>query len=166
MNSTPLRTIADRSGVSKTSLIRHRDAHLSEVVVNSQQAQERARGDVLVSVAVGLMDRALSLLGQAEAAQDVRGATAAMRETRSCIELLSKLKPEHQFTDELTPSPLQMAQWTEIAAREFKGRPRLADEFAHDLAHAIMQTVGQYVPRLRPGARERLVAKFEALDPD
>jgi hypothetical protein len=53
-----LRTIADRSNISKTSLIRHRDAHLSESISNAKQAQEVVRGDGLLSEAVAVLDKA------------------------------------------------------------------------------------------------------------
>jgi hypothetical protein len=105
----------------------------------------------------------LGLLQQAESAGDLRGATAAMREARSTIELLSRLKPE-RFGDSLTPSPLQWAQFVEAVAQEFVGRPRLAEEFAHDLATAFFRIVGDYVPRLGSGARERFLGKIDALD--
>jgi hypothetical protein len=90
-------------------------------------------------------------------------AIGALRECRASIELLSKLRPTKTFNDSLTPSPLQWGEWVEIAAEEFIGRPRLADEFAHDLATAFFRIVGTYLPRLG-GARERFVAKIEALD--
>jgi hypothetical protein len=91
-------------------------------------------------------------------------ALGALRERRASIELLFKLKPDERFDVSLTPSPLQWAQWVEIAATEFIGRRRLADEFAHDLATAFFRIVGNYLQRLGPGARERFLAKVEALD--
>ena len=158
-----LRSIADQFDISKTSLIRHRNAHISESMVSSKRAEELTRADVLVATAAGLLDRAVSLLNQAEAAQDVRGATGALKECRATVELLSKLKPE-PYDDSLTPSPLQVAQWTEIAAQEFVGRPRLADEFAHELLDAFFETLKSFVPQLGPGAAQRLAARMNELD--
>jgi hypothetical protein len=164
VNGEPLRNIAKQSDLSLASVYRHRESHLPAVVANAKQAQELTRADVLVSVAAGLLDKALGLLEQAEAVDDRRGAVAAMREARSTIELLSKLRPDERFDDSLTPNPLQWAQWVEIAATEFTGRPRLANQFAHDLATAFFGIVGDYVPQLGPGARERFLGKIDALD--
>jgi hypothetical protein len=104
------------------------------------------------------------LLEDAEAARDRRAAIAALRECRASIELISKLRPPKTFDGELTPSPLQMAEWTEIAAEEFVGCPQLADQFAHELADAFFKLLGKYVPKLQPGAGERLVARVHELD--
>jgi hypothetical protein len=159
-----IRDIAGQTQLSKSSVHRHKESHLSEAVINSKQALERTRGDVLASEAVAVLDKAVHLLERAEAAGDTRGAVAALRECRASIELISRLKPPKTFDDELTPSPLQMAELTEMAAQEFIGYPRLADQFAHELADVFFKLLKEYVPKLRPGAGERLVSRAHELD--
>jgi hypothetical protein len=159
-----LRSIADQTKISKTSLIRHRNSHLSEAIASATQARNIMRGDGLLSEAVAVLDKAASLLRDAESAGDRRAALGALRECRASIELLSKLRPAKTFSDSLAPSPLQWAEWVEIAAEEFVGRPRLAYEFGDELARAFFGIVGEYLPRLGPGAKEHFLANIEALD--
>lgn len=157
VSAIPLRSIADRSNVSKTSLIRHRDAHLPAVLADSKRAEELTRADVLASTAAGLLDRALGLLERAEAGGDLRGATGALKECRATVELLAKLKPSESFDDTLIPSPRTWARLIEVAAREFQSRPLQAEQLGRELLQAFVGVLKPWVPLLSAGARQRLV---------
>ncbi len=85
------RTIADQFRVSKTALLRHYDDHLPSSLVKAQQATEAAQADALLAQVVDLRDKALGVLEQAEASEDLRTAVSAIREARGCVELLGKL---------------------------------------------------------------------------
>ena len=89
-----LRTIADRFAVSKTALIRHKDAHLPPSLLKAKEAREEARADDLLSEVRGLQARTLAVLEAAEASGEHRTALAAIAEARRNLELLGKLAGE------------------------------------------------------------------------
>jgi len=92
--SASLRTIADRYGVSKTALIRHRDSHIPKLV----QAAESARAMQAVSSGASLIDeldrllkKALAILEAAEKAGELKVALQAIREARETIKACADL---------------------------------------------------------------------------
>lgn len=92
--SASLRTIADRYGVSKTALIRHRDSHIPKLV----QAAESARATQAVSSGAALIDeldrllkKALAILEAAEKAGELKVALQAIREARETIKACADL---------------------------------------------------------------------------
>ena len=108
----PFRTIADRFGVTKTSLIRHSDDHLPASLVKAQEAAEAAQADNLLAQVCDLRDKALSVLESAENADDLRTAIAAIREARGCVELLGKLAG--QLNDAPTVNLFISAEWRTV----------------------------------------------------
>ena len=92
----PFRHIAARFDTSTGALQRHKADHMPMALVNAQGAQEVARGDTLLDQLRLLQDKALSILGKAEAAGDLRTALGGVREARGCLELLGKLAVELQ----------------------------------------------------------------------
>lgn len=92
--SEPLRTIADRWSVSKTSLMRHKADHVPATLAKAQEAQEAARADDLLAGVRDLQARTLAILEAAEEESQHRIALAAIREARSNQELLAKLLGE------------------------------------------------------------------------
>jgi hypothetical protein len=130
----PFRTIADQHGVSKTALLRHFDDHLPPSLLKAQAAREAADADNLLAQVVDLRDKALSILQKAEASEDLRNATGAIREARACVELLGKLAG--QLKDAPTINLVLSAEWltvqaTVLAALEPHPEARLA------VAHAL-----------------------------
>jgi hypothetical protein len=89
-----LRTISDRFSVSKTALIRHKDAHLPAALIKARKAEEVVRADELLSQVRDLQGRTLSILAASEEAGELRTALAAIREARGNLELLAKLLGE------------------------------------------------------------------------
>ena len=108
----PFRTIADRFGVKKTSLIRHSDDHVPAELVKAKDAADVASADDLLAQVVGLRDKALAILTHAETAEDWRAAIAAIREARGCVELLGKLAG--QLRDAPTVNLFLTAEWREV----------------------------------------------------
>lgn len=90
---TPLRTIADQFGPSKTALLRHRE-HLAPALVVAKQAEDVARTDTLIDKAHGLETDARRIGKAAEAAGDARTALAAVRELVRIVELKGHLLGE------------------------------------------------------------------------
>lgn len=87
LSGNPLRTIAERWSVSKTSLLRHKTDHLSASLVKSQEAKEVLRADNLLDQVRALQTRTENLFGEAEniltlalKSKDLRTALAAIRE--------------------------------------------------------------------------------------
>ena len=74
----PFRNIAERFGTSATALFRHKADHLPTSLLKARYAQEVAQGDTLLDQVHFLQARALSILGLAEAAGDLRAALAAI----------------------------------------------------------------------------------------
>ena len=86
----PLRTIADRHKVSKTTLLRHRQKHLAEQL-RQADAEGQLSAQRLLHDLAGLQARAVRLLERAEKAGDLRAALAGVREARGCIEAAARL---------------------------------------------------------------------------
>jgi hypothetical protein len=88
------RTIADRFGLSKTALIRHKAAHLPRWLTQAQEAEDMAEADDLLDQMSALHRRTLAILGQAEVSGETKIALSASREARNNLELLAKLTGE------------------------------------------------------------------------
>ena len=107
--SDSLRTIAARFGVSKSSLIRHRDKHLPETLTKAQDAQEVARADDPLAQLGGLRAEAHRIKGKAEKATDYRTALAGIRELVRIVELMAKVRGE--LAQEGTVSIVLAPEW-------------------------------------------------------
>ena len=90
----PLRDIAGRTGLSKSSLDRHKQDHLSGTLVKAAEGREIARGQSLLDRVNGLVDKALGVLKDAEESKDGRLALGAVKEARSCLELVGRVSGE------------------------------------------------------------------------
>ncbi len=106
------RNISERFSVSAAALSRHKNQHIPKVLAKARsaratiqgdgllvhtqelQAQETAQADSLLVQVVELRDKALSILGKAEQAGELRTALTGIREARACLELLAKLQGE------------------------------------------------------------------------
>ena len=92
LNGSALRTIADQHSVSKTALLRHREAgHLAAAVVRRQEGKELLESKSLTEKIQTLENRvnvlyddALSLLQTAKADKDSKIALQAIGQARSC----------------------------------------------------------------------------------
>ncbi len=105
----PYRHIASRFGTSTGALQRHRADHLPVHLVKAQDAAEVAHADNLLEQVKSLQARALTILGKAEQAGDLRTALTGVREARACLELLAKLSGELQ--QEGTVNVLVAPEW-------------------------------------------------------
>jgi hypothetical protein len=102
------RNIAERFGLSATAIFRHKADHLPAHLVDAQDAADaadaddlleqarkrQARAERLVSIAEGLIGRALQGGNVRTAVSGVQAATSASREVRECLTLLAKLRGE------------------------------------------------------------------------
>jgi hypothetical protein len=93
LSGEPLRNIAERVSVSVTSLFRHK-AHLSEALKKSHKVADVSRADSLIDRLKQLTMDAQRIQKKAEAANDYRGALAAVRELTRLVELAARLSGE------------------------------------------------------------------------
>jgi uncharacterized protein (DUF1810 family) len=90
----PYRVIAQRFAASPDAVYRHKIDHLPAVMVKSEAAREVALADDLLGQVKALRNKAISILGKAEAAGDLRTALMGIREARACVELLLEVEGE------------------------------------------------------------------------
>jgi hypothetical protein len=108
------RHIAARFDTSTGALQRHKADHLPVTLVKAQEAEEVAQADDLLSQVRGLQARALTILGKAEAAGELRTALSAIREARGNLELLAKLLGELDERPQV--NVLVSPEWLELRA--------------------------------------------------
>ena len=123
VNGEPFRNIAKRFGTSSTAVFRHKD-HLPKALVKAQEAREVARADDLLGQVRDLQERALRVLGAAEAAGDLRAATGAIREARGCLELLGKVTGELVEKHAHIHAEIPSRQASEEARRAVESMPQ------------------------------------------
>ena len=105
-----LRDIARHWRVSKDALARHKSNHLPAHLALARKALVVAQADDLLAQVEALRDQALGLLDRAQNAGDLRAAISAIREARSCVELLAKMVGE--LKDGQTVNVLVTPEWT------------------------------------------------------
>jgi len=94
VSGEPMRGIARMFAVSEDALNRHkRDGHTVTALAKAAGAETVAADDLLAQVRF-LQVKALGVLATAEAAGSLNVALSAVREARSCVELLAKLLGE------------------------------------------------------------------------
>ena len=109
-----LRDIAGRFGISKSSLARHKDAHLPAHLAKAQDAEEAAQADDLLSQIEDLRGQAQVIKDKAEKAGDLRTALQGIRELVRIVELLAKLRGELDERPQI--NVLLSPQWVEVRA--------------------------------------------------
>jgi hypothetical protein len=81
------RSIANRFGVTSSSVQRHKEAHLPATALAQRVEQEQRRGQSLADLWTDLKLRAERLANDAQRAKDRRGETAAIRELIRLVDL-------------------------------------------------------------------------------
>jgi hypothetical protein len=108
----PFRSIAGRTGVSKSALVRHRINCVPRDLAQARLSKKVAQSDLLLADVCRLQRRANSILSKAEMSGDLRTALAAIRELRGTIELLARVTGELQETTQVnvlvSPEYLQL----------------------------------------------------------
>jgi hypothetical protein len=90
-----LRNIAKQFAIHSSSVNRHK-SHIPKTLALAKQAETVAEAGTLLSRVERLAARMDSIAEKAENDEDWRGAAAAARELRGCLELLAKLNGELQ----------------------------------------------------------------------
>jgi hypothetical protein len=133
-----VRDLAACYEVSKSAVDRHRASHLPAALAQARAAAVVAQADDLLDEVQRLKARAVSILDAAEQKGKYAAAIMALREARSCIELLAEM------------------------ARQIDRRPTLnllvAPEWVHTRT-ALLEALRPY-----PEARLAVAARLEALE--
>jgi len=110
----PYLAISRSYGVSRDALRNHAREHLPEVLLKAKDAVDVAEADDLLSRLEALQSRTLAVLEAVEGTENYGVALAAIRETRSNLELIGRLTKELESapTFNLYLSP----EWLELRA--------------------------------------------------
>ena len=87
-------TLADQFGVGKMALHRHKANHLPQVLVRSQHLKEADAADNLLEQVQSIYDKAWDIVNRADSEGKFAPAVGALKECRSCLELIGKLLGE------------------------------------------------------------------------
>jgi hypothetical protein len=112
VNKESFRYVSKQYSVTVSAIHRHNDAHLPASMTKAQEARPVTQADDLLTQVRNLQSRALSILGQAEVAGDLRTAILAIREARGNLELLAKLLGELQ--DSQAVNVLIAPEWLRV----------------------------------------------------
>jgi hypothetical protein len=93
ISGTPVRDIAGRYGIGKSSINRHKK-HIPGALVKAQEAGDVVRGDTLLKQVRELHQRAQGITSKAEQSGDLKTALQGIREVRGCLELLGRVMGE------------------------------------------------------------------------
>ena len=113
--SDSYRDLARQFGLSKDALARHKESHIPEELLKSNDIQEIAKADVLLVQLGEIREKTLSLLDKAEQAADTRvyGAPVAyLREAREQIKLIAEL--EGRLASQPQVTIINSPQWVEL----------------------------------------------------
>ncbi len=139
VNGESFSKISQDFALGYDAVYRHRK-HIPGELAKAKEAAEVTQADNLLEQVQFLQGKAISLLGKAESAGDMKTALQGVREARGCIELLAKLQGELQ--QEGTVNISVNAEWLELRA-------------------LILQAVEPF-----PEAREAITGALQGVDGD
>ena len=151
---TTYREIAQRFGVSRDALYRHRkNGHIEEQIVKAakkkeiqqakevqaailaQEAQEVADAQTILDEVSRLKDRALTILDRAET-EGTREACMALREVRGIVELLAKISGELQDQSAVTVNIIENPQFNQFLTI-------IAEELPEDVKDRVVRRMDE-----------------------
>jgi len=94
VTGAPYRGVAERFGLSESSVYRHKSEHLPAHLLKAKEVEDVARADDLLEQVRNLQAHSLDILERAEKTGDLRTALAAISQARGNLELLGKLAGE------------------------------------------------------------------------
>lgn len=99
-----MRDIAGRTGLSKSSLDRHKRDHISATLVKAAETSDLAHGVKLIEQVQILVEKALESLERAEGKGNEREVQGAIREARHSLELTGRITGELRENRDAAPS--------------------------------------------------------------
>lgn len=94
IQGSTMRDVAARYGVSCSAVHRHKQAHLTQYLAKAERALEIVQAGNVLEEVENLAMKAKGILDQAEQAGNLALALKGIRECRSVLELLARLKGE------------------------------------------------------------------------
>ena len=118
ISGTPVRDVAGRHGVSKSSVDRHK-RHIPSTLVKAQEALVVSNADTLLHEVKMLLEQAQSLTGAAQAAGDLRTALQGIGKVKEILELLARLAGEIDNSTKVqvnigSPSITSCPEWSTV----------------------------------------------------
>ena len=147
LRNEPLRSIAQRLGTSPWAIHRHKK-HLPKQLAEARHAEQVAEATGLLNRVEALLAEAEKIAAAAKESRDWSAATSALREARSCLELLGRLRGELQ-----TGTNVKVAVGVQVNPRETP--PANMEELETKIALEIAA--------LTDGYDARAIARFRAL---
>jgi len=137
VDGVPYRAIACRYGVGREAVRRHAKNHVPRTLVKAHEAEEVSRADDLLARAREYEAHAVALLEKAAEEDDYGTALRGIREARSCLELLARMRGE--LEREMTVNILQLPEWVavrEAVYRALKPYPEAREALRKELLEA------------------------------
>ena len=131
------RSIAARFKVSATAVQRHK-RHVRAVIQEARETGEAITREALLERVADLERRARRFLELAEAAGSARDGLPAIREARSCIELLAKMTGDLQ-QDGQTVNLFLSPAWAQVITRINSIMPAFPPPARQALADALLE---------------------------
>ena len=129
------REMANEYNLNHMSLYRHKEKHLPLTLIKAQQLQEQDAADDLLDRVESIYNKAWELVNRAEEKGSFQPAVSALKECRSCLELIGKLVGELKTGS--TVNIHYNPQWVELrgtifsALEEFpEARLKLAEKLS------------------------------------
>jgi len=94
IRNRPVRDIAAEYDIGRDALYRHRERHLPKAMTKAQALKEQGAADDLVERVEKIFTQAQDLMEKASKDGRYAPAVSALREARSCLELIGKLVGE------------------------------------------------------------------------
>ena len=127
------RDIAVQYGTTKSSLARHKDAHLPVQLAKAKQVKEVASAGTLLERIWALEQKSCEILKTAERTGALRVALMAIRETRSILELLARIDAERETKSNIVSSA-EWIQLRETVLSALEPHPEIRDQVAEAIA--------------------------------
>ena len=131
------RNIAERFGISATSLVRHKKTHISDTIAKAKDVADRLQGDSLLDRIKNINRETLEILKAARDGNDHDIALKAIARIEKQIELQARLIGEIQEGQVINISV--MPQWLQIRAVILKALDKEHPEVKVRIAGALYE---------------------------
>jgi len=119
-----VRNVAKRWGLSKSSVHRHAETHISEKLAKTAEIERQADGESLMGEIRDLKARAEAILNTAETAKDLKTALSAIGQIKGVLELTAKIAEIVLHERALREQSAKRTRRESTSASEDMDRPR------------------------------------------